>query len=171
MNIKLYDLREFTIPEHSQTVLFSTLNDFENLVPFWKQDGQDLSTDIKYAGAKSNRVTRFSSTFEYPLDSLQGESSHGLLVQCSLFFYAEDKTNASIIVSLENGADTYFWKALEIDRYIKAYSNWWPLTFDVTIPQKDFKSESNLKIYVWNNDKQTVYIDNFGIKITNAPSL
>ncbi len=171
LNIALYDLREFTIPEHSQTVLLSTLNDFENLVPLWKQDDQDLSTVIKYAGTKSNRVTQFSSTFEYPLDSLQGENSHGLLVQCSLFFYAKDKTNASIIVSLENNEGSYFWKALELDKYIKAYSNWWPVSFNVTIPQKDFKGESSLKVYVWNNDKQTVYIDNFGIKITNAPSL
>jgi len=164
MNIALYELTEFTIPEHSQSVLLSTLNDFENAVPFWKQDDQDLSTDIKYAGAKSNRVTRFSSTFEYPLDSLQGEGSQGLLVQCNLFFYAEDKTNAKIIVSLENYEGAYFWKALELDKYIKAYSNWWPVSFNVSIPQKDFKSESSLKVYVWNNDKKTVYIDNFGIR-------
>ncbi len=170
LNIVLYELREFTIPEHSQTVLLSTLNDFENAVPFWNQDNQDLSTDIKYAGTKSTRVTQFSSTFEYPLDSLQGEDYHGLLVQCSLFFYAEDKTNAKIIVSLENNDGTYFWKALDLDKYIKAYSNWWPVSFNVSIPQKDFKSESSLQVYVWNNDKQTVYIDNFGIKITSAPN-
>jgi len=170
LNIALYKLKDFTIPELSQSVLLSSLNDFEKAVPFWKQDDQDLSRDIKYAGAKSNRVTQFSSTFEYPLDSLQGEDSYGLLVQCKLFFYAEDKTNARIIVSLENNEGSYFWKALELDKYIKAYSNWWPVSYNVIIPQEEFKSESSLKVYVWNNDKQAVYIDNFGLKITDAPA-
>ena len=71
-----------------------------------------------------------------------------------------------IIVSLENTAGTSFWEALEINRYLKAYSNWWPVTFDVTIPKKDLRSDSSLKVYVWNSDKQKVYIDNFGIRIT-----
>jgi hypothetical protein len=74
-----------------------------------------------------------------------------------------------IIVSLENSTGTYFWKALEIDRYIKAYSNWRPVKFNITIPQKDQKSASRLKVYVWNSDNQKVYIDNFGIKIIEKP--
>jgi len=108
LNIALYELREFTIPEHSESVLFATMNDFENAVPFWKQNEQNLSTDIKYAGVRSNKVTLFSSTFEYPLDSLQGKESHDLFVQCRLFCYAEDKTKARLIVSLENKEGAYF---------------------------------------------------------------
>lgn len=171
LNIALYELREFTIPEHSEFVLLSSINDFENPLPLWKQDDRDLSEDIKYAGAKSNRVRLFSSTFEYPLDSLQGKDFHNLFVQCSLFSYAEDKTSARIIVSLENNGEAYFWKALELDKYIRAYSNWWPVSFNVAIPQTDFKSESSLKIYVWNKDEKPVHIDNFGIRIVVAPGL
>lgn len=170
LNIALYELTEFTKPGHSQSVSLSTMNDFENAVPFWKQDEQDLSTDIKYAGAKSNRVPQFSSTFEYPLDSLRGGGdSPDLLIQCSLFCYAEDKTSTKVIVSLENSESTYFWEALEINSYLRAYSNWWPVSFNVPILQKDFQKDSRLKIYVWNDDNQTVYIDNFNIEISNTP--
>lgn len=169
LNIALYELGEFTIPEHSKSVLLSTFNDFENPVPNWKQDDQNLSRNIKYAGTKSNRVELFSSTFEYPLDSLQLKDSHDLFVQCKLNSYAEDKSSAKIIVSLEKNGEAYFWKALELDRYMKAYSNWWPVSFNVSIPQTDFKSESRLKIYVWNNDEQLVYIDNFELRITSTP--
>ncbi len=87
------------------------------------------------------------------------------MIQCSLYCYAEDKTESTIIISLENGSDTYFWKAHGINRYLKAYSNWWPLTLDVTIPPKELKSGSMLKVYVWNNDSPEVYIDNFRINI------
>jgi len=144
----------------------STFNDFENKVPFWKQNDQDISTSIKFEGAKSNRVYEFSSTFEYPLDSLQLDYSHALLIQCSLYCYAEDKTTAKIVVSLEDSAGTYFWKALEINRYLKAYSNWWPLSYELTIPQKDLKNASRLKVYIWKNDDPDIYIDSFGIRIT-----
>ena len=169
-DISIYEMKEFTIPKLSETILFSTFNDFENPAPFWKLNDQDLSTDIKYAEAKSNRLSEYSATFEYPLDSLQSEDSHGLLVQCSLYCYAEDKTSTKLVVSLENSEGTYFWKALEIDRYLKAYANWWPLTYNVTIPEKDLKSSSRLKVYVWKSDKPDVYIDNFHINIIDISS-
>jgi len=169
LDLFIYEMREFPLPDQSETPLLSTFNDFENAAPFWKQMDQDISSDIKYAGEKSNQVSEFSSTFEYPLDSFQTKDTHSLLIQCSLFCYAEDKTSTKIIVSLENNEGAYFWKALEINRYLKAYSNWWPLSFDVTIQQEDLKSDSSLKVYVWNSDKQKVYIDNFGIRITGIP--
>jgi hypothetical protein len=169
LDLFIYEMREFPLPHQSETPLLSTFNDFENAPPFWKQMDQDISTDIKYAGEKSNQVSEFSSTFEYPLDSLQTMDIHGLLVQCSLYCYAEDRTSTKIIVSLENNEGAYFWEALGINRYLKAYSNWWPVTFDVTIPKKDLRSDSSLKVYVWNSDKQKVYIDNFGIRITGIP--
>lgn len=165
LNLSIYELRTFALPGHSETPLISTLNDFESAAPFWHQNKQDLSTQIKYAGAKSNMVSQYSSTFEYPLDSLRGSDTTHLLIHCSLFCYAVDKTNAKIVVSLENSAGTTFWKALEVNRYLKAYSNWWPITFDVTVTGMDLKGASLLKIYVWNSENQDIYIDNFQIEI------
>lgn len=169
LDIALYKMLTFLIPDHSETPLLETFNDFENTVPYWRQNDQDLSGEIKYAGERSNRISEYSSTFEYPLDSLTRDGSNNLLVQCSLFCYVGDKTSTKIIVSLENGEDAYFWKAFELDRYIKAYSNWWPVSIDVTIPKEDLRANSRLKVYVWNNDKQIVYIDNFGINIIDLP--
>jgi len=169
LDLTLYKMLTFLIPDHSETPLLETFNDFENAVPYWRQNDQELSGEIKYAGARSNRISEYSSTFDYPLDSLQWEDLHDLLVQCSLFCYVTDRTSTKIIVSLENNGDTYFWEAIEINRYIKAYSNWWPVSFDVTIPKEDLRGGARLKVYVWNNDKQTVYIDNFGINITDLP--
>lgn len=170
LDIALYKMLTFFIPDHSETPLLETFNDFENTAPYWRQNDQDLSSEIKFAGERSNRISEYSSTFDYPLDSLTRDGSNNLLVQCSLFCYVGDKTSSKIIVSLENGEDTYFWKAFEIDRYIKAYSNWWPVSFDVTIPKEDLRANSRLKVYVWHNDKQTVYIDNFGINIKDLPA-
>jgi hypothetical protein len=149
LKIALYELTEFSHPEYTHTVLLSSLNEFEKPEPFWKQNDLNLSTDIKFAGEKSNRVTQFSSTFDYPVDSLKMIHSNDLLVQCRLQCYAVDRSSANIVVSLENKADTYFWEALEINKYIKAYANWWPVSFNVAIPGKDLTADSRLKIYVW----------------------
>jgi len=170
LDLSIYELNQLLLPGQSGTPLLWTFNDFENIVPFWSQGDQDISTNIRFKGAKSNRVSEFSSTFEYPLDSLQAEDTHDLLIQCSILCYAEDETGSQFIVSLEDSTGTYFWKALEINRYLKAYSNWWPLSYELTIPQKDLKNASRLKVYVWNNDAPDIYIDNFGIRITGIPA-
>ena len=169
LDLIIYELEELFLPGQSGTLLHSTFNDFENEVPFWNQDEGDISTRIHFAGAKSNRVSEFSSTFEYPLDSLEAKYTHGLLIQCSVFCYAVDKTGSQIVVSLEDSTGTYFWKALEVNRYLKAYSNWWPLAFDVIISQEDLKRASLLKVYVWKSDESDLYIDNFSVQITAFP--
>jgi hypothetical protein len=60
---------------------------------------------------------------------------------------------------------TCFWKALEINKYMKAYSHWWPLSFDVTIGQQEIRKKSRLKVYLWKNDGKDVYVDNFRINV------
>ncbi|MEA3461948.1 MAG: hypothetical protein U9R49_08720, partial [Bacteroidota bacterium] len=164
-DISIYELNTFLLPAHSKALLLSTFNDFEQLTPYWNQNDRDISGKIKYEGANSNLVAEFSATFDYPLDSLHIKDATNLQIQCSLFCYAEDNTGARIIVSVEDSSGTYIWKALEVDKYLKAYSNWWPLTFDVVIPLQNLQPESRLKVYVWRGDEPDVYIDNFGVTI------
>ena len=163
--LSVFEMKEFAPPDQSETTLLSTFNDFEKAVPFWSRNEQDISGEIKYEGRKSNKISSYSSTFDYPLDSLYISDTHKLLIQCSLFCFAEDKTGTKIIVSLEDNSGTYFWKALEINKYLKAYSNWWPVSFDVTIGNQEAREESRIKVYLWNKDKPDVYIDNFKIQI------
>lgn len=165
LNLAIFEMKDLPLMDLEEILLFTSLNDFEHHVPYWKQDERELSKEIKYAGARSNRIPEFSSTFEYPLDSLQMEASHELLIHCSLYVYAEDQTNAKIIVSIEGATGISLWKALEVNSYIKAYSNWWPLSYSITIPQDDLLPDSHLKVYVWKSDDSEVYIDNFSVKI------
>jgi hypothetical protein len=170
LDLSIYKLNELNLPGLSGALLLSTLNDFEKEIPFWSWPAEDVSSKIKYAGARSNQVARYSSTFEYPMDSLQAGGRQDLMIQCTIFCYSEDKTDAKIVVSIENSGTTYFWKALDVNRYLKAYSSWWPLTFVVSMNQKDLKPGSRLKVYVWKNDGSNVFIDNFGISIKGIPS-
>jgi hypothetical protein len=165
LDIYIYEMLEFVQPGESGILLLSTVNEFEKAEPYWKQKDQDLSEKVYYSGARSNKVARFSATFEYSLDSLYMLQSDDLLVQGELYCYAEKETSAKIVVSLETDEGTGFWKATEINRYLHAYSNWWPISFEASIRQEDLMRGSRLKVYVWKKDASDVYIDNFRVEL------
>lgn len=160
----LYAMQDLSLLHQEKITLFSSMNDYETPVPFWDQQAKDLSNNFAYAGTRSNRIREFSSTFAYPLDSLDLGSRPKLLVQCHLYCLARDKTNARIIVSLENSQDTPFWKSLEVSKYLKAYDNWWPVKFELPINDA-IQPGTNLKVYVWKTDNSELYIDNFAVRI------
>ncbi len=89
-------MNDFSSPEITELTLLNTLNDFEKSIPNWNQT--DISTEIRYAGENSNKVAEYSSTFEYPVDSLQVTDSNSLLVRCNLYCYFEDKTDSKIVI-------------------------------------------------------------------------
>ena len=163
-DLSIYNMKDLPMSGVHCKALFTSYNDFENKPAFWDQEA-DISDDISYEGRRSNAVSEFSSTFNYPMDSLQMDSSNELLIQCSLFCYADDQSDARLVVSIENDDGPVLWKALEMNRYIKAYSNWWPVQFDVTITHEDLKKNSRLKVYVWKKSTPVIYIDNFSIEI------
>jgi len=170
LDLAIYEMKDLPYLKLQENPLVSTWNDFEETVPFWTQDERDLSDRIKYGGARSNKVSRYSSTFKYPLDSLERETAEGLLIRCTLFCYAEDQTTARMVFSLVNDSGNIFWEAFEVNKYLKAFSNWWPMDYEVLIPQKDLKPGSLLKVYIWKTDQSTLYIDDFHIQLLSLSS-
>jgi len=166
LNISIYEMEHFLFPEQIGATLLYTVNDFENKVTYWAQDDRDITDEIFYEGDRSNRVREFSSTFEYPLDSLETNDFNRILIYCSLFCNFNDRSGAKLVVSVEDNNGTYIWKAHETNNDIKAYSNWWPVKYEVELDRKALKKNSKLKVYLWNADKKNVYIDDFEIKIT-----
>jgi len=160
----MYEMTDLSWVDLTKYTVFYTINDFENLVPYWN-DRHLISEDIKYAGEKSNKLVEYSATFEYPLDSLYLEDSNRLLIHCNLYCYFERPTNAQMVIAVENAGDTYIWRGFGINEYIRAYSNWWQAKCETEINANDLKPRSILKIYVWNEDKIPGYIDNFEISL------
>ena len=163
LNISIYEMNDFSIPEITELTLLNTLNDFEKSIQNWNQT--DISTEIRYTGEKSNMVAKYSSTFKYSVDSLHITDSNSLLIQCNLYCYFEDETDSRIVVSIADDSGVYVWQALAINKYLKAYSSWWPVEFEVSIKNKELRKDSQLKVYLWNINNDIAYIDNFGIKI------
>jgi len=161
----LYELTDYSLPKRDGNTILHTLNDFEKPAKNWTQNDKSISNEIKYEGNNSMQVFEYSSTFSIPMDSLKMKGLNKLYINSDFYCYFIDKTSAKIVVSVENEEGAYFWQGVEINKYIKAFSNWWPINFETEIKCNDIKPNSLLKVYVWNMDKDSAYIDNFEISI------
>lgn len=166
LKIEIYEMNEILIPEQSFQRILYTRNGFEEQMENWNLNNESFSSEIKYEGYNSNEVTEYSATFEYSLDSLDLDTLSRLAVSCTLHCYFEDQTNSKLIISIEDRNGAYVWHGLEVNKFIKAYSNWWPVTHEITVDVKEIKPGSRLKVYLWNMDKQKAFVDNFEISIT-----
>ncbi len=166
LNISIYELSQASILSATgEQLLFSLIN-FENTPVYWDLNGNTLSETIKYEGEKSLLMNEFSATFSYPLDSLPIHDFSKIIIASEVFCNFSDQTTASLVFSIENESGSYIWQGRQINKYIKAFSNWWPVSFEISIDSKEIKPESKLKVYVWNIDKQKAFIDNFKVEIT-----
>ena len=165
LQISIYEVNKMLVPSHNGMEILHSENNFEQPVPYWHQNEEEIMEGIKYKGNRSIQVNEYSSTFSYPLDSLDLHKFNKIVISSNVYCNFFDETNASLVISIENESGAYIWKGLKIDKYIKAYSNWWPVNFEIEANTAEIKPGSQLKVFVWNTDKNTAYIDNFNIEI------
>ncbi|MCL2290735.1 MAG: glycosyltransferase family 39 protein [Bacteroidetes bacterium] len=163
IDMYIYEMIDLSEIDLSKYPVFQTINDFESPLPYWSDNL--ISTEIKHGGEKSNKLIEYSSTFEYPLDSLHFEGHRKLLIACNLDCYFESPTKAQIVIAIENDGETYIWRSFGINNSIRAYSNWWPVKCETEILIDELKENSVLKVYVWNEDQKTGYVDNFEVRL------
>lgn len=167
-NIRLYEMLEFSVPGEPDNLLLHTFNGFEEPLPFWRWNENDLSGDIRHAGSRSAKVVEFSPAFSYPLDSIPCESTDKLWIGGSVQVRFDDHTAAKVVVSVDDAGGTYIWKALDVNSYIKAYSNWWPVPFEFILSCSEIRENSILNVYIWNTDGRMGYIDNFEVTLAGV---
>jgi hypothetical protein len=165
LNISIYKLNKIPVINNNIPVIFHSFNGFEKQEKYWIQNDKEITDDVKYEGNKSLALNEFSSTLTYPIDSLNLGGSDEITISSTLYCLVRDKTDSKIVITLENKEGGYIWQASGINKYIKAYNNWWPVKFEQSLSVKDIKKNSTLKIYLWNAGKENIYIDNFDVKV------
>jgi hypothetical protein len=158
------------IPQLSDEVVFSSCNDLESEPVSWIQDEAEITDQVKYEGTYSNKVNEFSSTFEIKTDSLQLDDFNSILINTNVYCNFLHESNARLVLSIEEGNQSYIWKELYLNKYIKAYSNWWPVNYEIIVNTNEIKPSSSLKIYIWNPELDELFIDNFCIKLIGLPN-
>jgi len=164
LNMQIFEMTDLSGVDVNKYTVFHTFNDMEALVPYWNPDFT-VSENVKYSGLKSNIFSEYSATFVFPLDSLHLEDNGKLVISCNLNCYFESATNSQVVIAVESEDNTYIWRSFEIGKFLRAYSHWYPAKCETEININEIINNSILKIYVWNENKKTGYIDNFEIRL------
>lgn len=163
LNLAVYELDNFG---NSQK-LFSTLNDFESEKPYWNQPS-NISNEQVDSGKWSEKTGEFSVNCSIPLDSFLNESVVQIVVLPKLRIFANKNSKCNLVISMESGGEQYFWKGFDLSKYDKSSGNWWTASVNEVIDKSAIRANSMMKVYIWNNEKNEIYIDNFGIDILST---
>lgn len=116
-----------------------------------------LDSRDEYGPACANRISRLT---DLPFKS----------VHVSLWAYATGSFKDAQVVATMNFKDdenqvyeNYFWLSSKFDYFIDR-NKWGQVFFSFNLPELRSRNDE-LKIYVWNPDKQPLYIDNFEMKL------
>ncbi len=110
-----------------------------------------------------NDKIEYSSTFTKPLSEILNTTSN--IIHATVLVRSTDLTNnASLVFSINHGEENYFWSAFNLKSFIINKGNWNKCYYSIRLPIIKSKDDI-LKVYVLNNEKKNIQIDDFTIKI------
>ncbi|MFH0865419.1 MAG: hypothetical protein V1904_04460 [Bacteroidota bacterium] len=157
---------------HALTVaqpVYYILNGFEEKNT-WDKDTSILDTEKVMYGKYSVRLD-FNDEFGPSSNSIISEMTYTSFsrISVSLWAYAAGVfKDAQIVATLNfrdddnNIYDNYMWVSTKFEYFIEK-DKWGQVFFSFTLPELRSRNDE-LKIYVWNPDRQTLFIDNIEIK-------
>lgn len=167
--ISLYSATDSTNTIPDCKPVYYSLNGFEEKNT-WDKDTSILDTSIRKYGKYSAKL---DSKDEYgPSCNLiisQMADTHFSRISVSLWAYATGIFKDAQIVATLNFRDddnqiyeNYMWISSKFEYFIEK-NKWGQVFFSFSIPELHSRNDE-LKIYVWNPDKNPLYIDNIEIK-------
>lgn len=161
--LKIY-INELGDDVFNRKLLFYAENDFESSVKNWN-NASDLARDRVFSGKYSEKLGEFSVCCTIPIDSIVTDSVSQIVVSSKLNILAVDKQECNLVIAIEANGKQYFWKGFELSKYIKSKTGWWQASVNEIIKRADIQVNSMMKIYIWNNKNNEIYIDDLRIGI------
>lgn len=165
LTMAIYEVPELDNPD---VVLLQSRNDFEKKHPYWVTEEKDITTRFVLEGKSSHVMDEYSSTFQYPLNQLDFSDARTVLITANVMCHFNSNTNCKMVISLENEEGNYYWESMGVNKYIHAYNNWWPIRYEAFMPVEQIKPNTICKVYMYNENKETAYMDNFEVKIQKS---
>ena len=163
-HIALYDAGKIENPLTKGRLIYRSDFGLEKQRPFWKTHEAARTNTIVHSGDYAEKIGEYSTTFQFPIDSIKLSPGNELYVWCRIYTYFESETGAQLVASVEDSSGTVFRKALPVSPFQKAFSNWWPVTLDFFIDSTALNPNAVLKIYLWNPDREEAFADDFSVE-------
>jgi len=152
--------------------MFYSGNNFEQKVEKWNVDEKYIQDSIvatgKYAMMMDSAL-EYGPTFKAKVKDIFKSTSDILNVSL-LGRIAELNDDAQLVVSFDKEGNSYDWHGNSFSFFIKGKDQWKRIFLSVRLPQ-DVSPEDNVSIYVWNNGKKTIFIDDMQIKVEKGNPL
>lgn len=166
LGITFTQLDEIRNPISNAKPIINSLNDFERSYKDWKQDDKFIFTELSKSGKKAYHCPQYSSTYILTLnENIINSLDQALYVEAKVMVWTADKTEASLVISIENETGSYIYETTRINKHIGSYSNWWEVDLNTFVKKSGLQKDSKIKIYLYNPDQNTIYIDDFSISI------
>lgn len=152
-------------------VNFFTKNNFEKSVEFWNNNKQMRDSLFVFKGrysCKLDSVNIYSSAFVSSFESLGIKSPKNNVIHISFYAYLTENSNPLIIYDKQPFFGNYEWKSIPIREHNNENNKWIKINAAISLKNLDYKKDV-IKIYVWNQDNSTFYIDNFKIEFIEKP--
>ncbi|MFN5831209.1 MAG: glycosyltransferase family 39 protein [Bacteroidota bacterium] len=110
-----------------------------------------------------NDKVEYSSTFSLPLKEMINSSSDIIHAKVSIRPQsAED--DALIVFSINHGDENYYWAGFNVKTFLRKVGDWNDCYFSVRLPIIK-SADDKISIYVYNQNKKHIQLDNFMIKV------
>ncbi|MFO7657205.1 MAG: hypothetical protein R6W78_09070 [Bacteroidales bacterium] len=148
----------------SPVTVFSSKNMFEQSVQQWTENPSCLDTLAAYSGKYSWRLDSsniYSSTFSTAISGLPNLKNKHFRI--SVMALTTTESDAYIVFDVVRNGNNIFWNGKKINDMVQPGK--WQIACTVQHLIIQLKKADTLKIYIWNNSKGKVWIDDFKIEI------
>jgi hypothetical protein len=153
-----------------------SMNQFKTIESIYMQNyehGQKYFSNPISTGKDSAKATNtfeimndkieYSSTFSAPLKEITESPSNIIHASVQLKTFAKDD-DALLVFSINHGEENYFWSGLNLKSFVSSTGVWNTCYFSIRLPLVK-AADDNIAIYVFNQFKKNIQIDNLTIKV------
>ncbi len=105
----------------------------------------------------------YSATFRIPVDSLALPADGVLLVTCRLHVRTPAPTEAVVVISVPGKEEKEVWQGYPVFPQVRAFDVWSPVTVHALIEAGQMSPGAALTVYLWNLNRDDIYIDDWEI--------
>ncbi|WP_340112011.1 hypothetical protein [Maribellus mangrovi] len=161
----------FKIRNSSDTLIFESVNTFENLqTEDWQKLTDEQLTKNAWSGEHAHQLidNAYSCTFRLELDRIPKKNVVIKVDAWVLVPGYKGQSNISLVIDFkaENGRNIY--QSKNIEQQIIDEKGWNHVLSSIDID--NVKPGSRLTVYFWSPDKEPVYIDDFRVRLSSSSS-
>ncbi|MCK4662287.1 MAG: hypothetical protein KAT68_05440 [Bacteroidales bacterium] len=144
--------------------LLSSINDFEKNYQNWSGNIDNCDTIVSYSGKRSlklDSVSIYSPSFSIKYDEIT--NADNCIVNIITKAYLKEGAKLSLVLQIDRKGKLLKWYSAPVHEFITHYNEWGTAIFTQQITY-DLLPDDILKIYIWNNGKKDVYIDDLSVE-------